>query len=349
MAAPLKLVFMGSDPIALPLLDWLAAEGGLLATIVAVYTQPDRPAGRGQKIEAGAIKRWAVDHRIPVRQPEKLIPDERAWLAAQQPDVALVMAYGQILKDDFINAPRLGTLNLHASILPRYRGASPIQTAIARGDSETGVSLMRIVRKLDAGPVAAVETVPIEPFDTALDVEKKLAAACVPLLARSLPWLRAGTLEFSAQDDAAATYCRKLVKEDGRLDFGAPAAVLAARINGLFPWPGCTTEISGVSVRFGLANPLSDAGGAPGTVAGEDAAGLLIATREGMLRVRRLQRPGGTMLPAPEFLRGFPVPAGTILPSQPMTSLLVQPGCLAPRSAAEPRSVRCKNLPNRRQ
>lgn len=312
---------MGSDPIALPLLEWLAGEGGALAEIIAVYTQPDRPAGRGQKVEAGPIRRWAAARQLPVRQPEKLAPDERVWLAAQQADVALVMAYGQILKDDFIATPRLGTLNLHASILPKHRGASPVQTAIACGDPETGVTLMRVVRKLDAGPVADVERVPIAPLETAAEVERKLAAACVPLLARTLPRLRAGTLEFSVQNDQAATYCRRMVKEDGRLDFAAPAAALAARINGLFPWPGCVAEINGVVVKLGLADALAGPVGVPGTVTGADAAGLLVATGEGTLRVRRLQRPGGKMLPAPEFLRGFPVPGGTILPSQPMTPL----------------------------
>ena len=250
----MRLVFMGSDPIALPLLEWLAGEGGALAEIIAVYTQPDRPAGRGQKVEAGPIRRWAAARQLPVRQPEKLAPDERVWLAAQQADVALVMAYGQILKDDFIATPRLGTLNLHASILPKHRGASPVQTAIACGDPETGVTLMRVVRKLDAGPVADVERVPIAPLETAAEVERKLAAACVPLLARTLPRLRAGTLEFSVQNDQAATYCRRMVKEDGRLDFAAPAAALAARINGLFPWPGCVAEINGVVVKLGLAD-----------------------------------------------------------------------------------------------
>lgn len=312
---------MGSDPIALPLLEWLAGEGGALAEIVAVCTQPDRPAGRGQKVEARPVKRWAVAHRIPVRQPAKLTPDERVWLEGQAADVSLVMAYGRILQDDFIAAPRLGTLNLHASLLPRYRGASPIQSAIACGDASTGVALMRVVRELDAGPVADVERVSILPLDTALEVEQKLAAACVPLLARTLPRLRAAALEFSGQDDRAATYCRRLAKEDGRLDFAAPAAVLAARINGLFPWPGCMVEINGIDVKLGLADALPGGVGAPGVVAGADEAGLLVATPGGILRVRRLQRPGGRMLPAPEFLRGFAVPPGTVLPSKPMTRL----------------------------
>jgi methionyl-tRNA formyltransferase len=335
MPAPLKLVFLGSDSIARPLLDWLAptgsglaGEGSAAARLVAIYTQPDRPAGRGQKVEPGPIKQWAQAHGVPVRQPEKLTDDERAWLADQQADVALVMAYGHILREAFLATPRLGTLNLHASILPKYRGASPIQTAVACGERETGVTLMRVVRQLDAGPVADMEGVPIGPLDTAGEVEARLAAAAVPLLARMLPRLARDELVFQEQDHGAATYCRRLVKTDGVLDFAAPAAVLAARINGLFPWPGCAVEISGVPVKLGLADAgarVADPGynaATPGTVVGADAEGLLVKAGEGVLRLRRLQRPGGRMLPAAEFLRGFLLPTGARLPSHPMPRLV---------------------------
>lgn len=321
---PLKIVFLGSDAIALPLLNWLAGEGSRVGRVIAVFTQPDRPVGRGQKVTANAIKLWAQARGLPVHQPEKLTDEVRLQLAALDADVSLVMAYGHILRDAFIATPRLGTLNLHASILPRYRGASPIQTAVAQGERETGVSLMRIVRRLDAGPVADIERVPIGRLDTALDIEAKLSAACVPLLARALPRLQDGSLEFVPQDDTAATFCRRLTKDDGALDFAAPAAVLAARINGLFPWPACAVEIDGQPVKFGLADaPPGTAAPAmaPGTVAGADADGLLIATGEGLLRVRRLQRPGGRMLSAPEFLRGSPIAAGARLPSRALAAL----------------------------
>ena len=321
MPPPLNLVFLGSDPIALPLLDWLAGEGSAVARVIAVFTQPDRPVGRGQKITANGIKTWALARGLPVYQPEKITEDVRAQLAALQADVSLVMAYGHILKQDFIDTPRLGTLNLHASLLPKYRGASPIQTAIANGENETGVSLMRIVRQLDAGPVADVERVPIASRDTALEIEHKLAAACVPLLVRTLPRLATGELVFVEQDHAAATFCRRLVKDDGRLDFTAPAAELAARINGLFPWPACTVEIAGQPVKIGLADTLSAAAPA-GTVAGADDQGLLIGTGVGLLRCLRLQKPGGKMLPAPEFLRGSPVATGTVLTSSPLPPLV---------------------------
>lgn len=322
--APLKLVFLGSDAIALPLLDWLAGEGSAVAQVVAVFTQPDRAVGRGQKITPNAIKTWALAHGLPVMQPEKLTQETRTQLAALQPDVALVMAYGHILRDDFIGTPRLGTLNLHTSLLPKYRGASPIQTAIASGERETGVSLMRIVRRLDAGPVADVERVAIAPLDTALDVEAKLSAACVPLLARALPRLREETLAFLPQDEGAATFCRKLEKEDGAVDFSAPATVLAARINGLFPWPAVAIEVAGTSVKIGLADVPEDSTThlPAGVVLGADADGCLVSTGEGVLRLRKLQRPGGRLLPAGEFLRGFPLPTGTPLTSRAMAALV---------------------------
>jgi methionyl-tRNA formyltransferase len=319
--SPLKLVFLGSDPIALPLLNWLAGEGSALAQVVAVFTQPDRPAGRGQAITANAIKAWALGHGLPVIQPEKLTAETRAQLAGCGADVALVMAYGQILDDDFIATPRLGTLNLHTSLLPRYRGASPIQAAIASGERATGVTLMRIVRKLDAGPVAGAEHVTIGPLDTAQEIEGRLAEACIPLLGRTLPRLRAGTLAFEPQDDAAASYCRRLVKTDGALDFTQTATVLAARINGLFPWPACAVSLPEQEIKIGLADAVPGVGPA-GVVLGTDADGLRVGTGGGVLRLRRLQRPGGKMLAAGEFLRGFALPAGTAFASRPMPPLV---------------------------
>jgi len=320
----LRLVFLGSDAIALPLLQWLASEGGAHARVVGVFTQPDRATGRGQHVQPNAIKLWAQALNLPVLQPEKITAAACAELATLAPDVALVMAYGHILSDDFIATPRLGTLNLHTSLLPKYRGASPIQTAIANGERETGVTLMRVIRQLDAGPLAAAEHVVIGPRDTALDVEQRLSVACVPLLARGLPALAAGTLAFAEQAHATATFCRKLRKEDGALDFTASAAALAARINGLFPWPTCSVKIAGQTVKFGLAQaaPPRFAPLGSGSVFRCDAESLPVATGNGILRILRLQRPGGKMLPAPEFLRGFPVAPGTVLASSPMPALV---------------------------
>jgi methionyl-tRNA formyltransferase len=325
-----KVVFMGSDAIALPALDWLAGSGH--AQVAAVFTQPDRAVGRGQKVQPNAIKQWAEARGLPVHQPGKFSAADQQALAALQPDLTLVMAYGHILRQEVIDTPRLGTINLHTSILPQYRGASPIQTATACGDTTTGVTLMKMVLALDAGPVGDVERVAIGSLDTAAEVEAKLAQACVPLLQRATPALAKGSLAFTGQDETKVTFCRRLEKADGVLDFAAPAAVLAARINGLNPWPGCSVEINGQPVKLGLADApaaaetshlIGDIGSRRiGEVIGSDAHGLLVAAGQGILRLRKLQRPGGKLLPAGEFLRGFPVAAGTILPSRPMPALV---------------------------
>ena len=181
---------------------------------------------------------------------------------------------------------------------------------------------MRIVRELDAGPVADVERIAISPLDTAFEVEAKLAAAAIPLVARAIPLIGRGELEFRSQDSTRATFCRRLAKSDGVLDFSMPAARLAARINGLHPWPSVAVELAGVPVRLGLADALEGVGTAPGTIMGSDPEGVLVATGSGILRLRRLQRPGGRMLAAPEFVRGFAVPEGTVIASRPMTDLV---------------------------
>jgi methionyl-tRNA formyltransferase len=318
-----RLVFMGSDAIALPALNWLINDRAIGAEIVGVFTQPDRAVGRGQKVQPNEIKTWAQARNIPVYQPEKFDSAAEQQLVALQPELTLVMAYGHILKQAAIDAPRLGTLNLHTSVLPKYRGASPIQTAVASGDTETGVTLMRIVPQLDAGPIADVERVPIAGRTTASDVEGKLAEACVPLLARCLPKIFAGEQVFTEQVGADATFCRKLEKSDGVLDFTSSAGVLAARINGLMPWPACLVEINGQAVKIGLADALSD-GGKIGEVVGADGEGLLVGTGQGTLRLLKLQRAGGRMLPATEFLRGFPVAVGTEVISHPMPSLVAR-------------------------
>jgi len=180
---------------------------------------------------------------------------------------------------------------------------------------------MRIVRQLDAGPLADAERVEIQPLDTARELESRLAEACIPLVSRALPRLSEGTLAFVPQVDSAASYCRRLEKSDGALDFTQTASALAARINGLFPWPGCSVSLRGTDVKLGLAD-LVPGTGAPGDVVGADADGLLVGTGEGLLRLRRLQRPGAKMLGAADFLRGFPVPAGTQAASRPMAALV---------------------------
>lgn len=323
-----RLVFMGSDAIALPALEWLVREGRGVAGLAGVFTQPDRPSGRGQRLAPNAIKLWAASQGLPVFQPEKLTPDSLADLRGLAPDAVLVMAYGHLLRQDWLDAPPGGVWNLHASLLPKLRGASPIQAAIVSGESESGVCLMRMVLALDAGPVLDLERVPLAPLETAATLEEKLAAACVPLLARRLAEIFAPPGALVPQEGAQASFTRRLRKEDGALDFHASAAVLARRINGLFPWPGAFFSLGEETIRVGLAEAAaggSPAGGAavnaPGTVLGH-AGGLLVATGGGTLRLLRLQRPGGRMLPAEEFLRGRPIAPGTLLPSAPMAELV---------------------------
>ena len=320
---PLRLVFLGSDPIALPTLEHLAGEGRALAEIVAVFTQPDRPHGRGQKLMPGPIKEWALARGLSVFQPERLGPDDTARLRELGADVALVMAFGQLLKDDFLAAPRLGVFNLHTSLLPKYRGACPATVAIAGGDAETGVTFMRVVRKLDAGAIVDQQRVPIGPHETTASLEAALGLAAVPLTARCLTSLSEGMLASREQDETQVSYCRRLAKTDGVLDFSRPAAELARRINALMPWPGCTVEIAGTPVKLGLAESAArDCGAAPGAVLALEPDALPVATADGVLRLLRLQRPGGKMLPAAEFLRGFTVPSGTVIVSQPMPPLV---------------------------
>lgn len=320
---PLRIVFLGSDAIALPLLESLQADPRAMARVVGVFTQPDRPAGRGQHALPGPIKVWAQRAALPVHQPERFDETARQDLAALRPDLTLVMAYGHILRDDVIATPRLGTLNLHTSILPRYRGASPIQTAVASGERATGVTLMRIVRALDAGPVADTEPVSIGPLDTALDVEARLAVASERVVSRALPLLRNGNLRFVEQEEARATYCRRLSKEDGALDFCRAARELAARIRGLNPWPGCAFPWGDGVIKVGLAEAIAEgATGVPGTIIAAGEAGVDVVTAEGVVRFLRLQRAGGRMLPAGEFVRGCPLPLGSVLMSRPMRPLV---------------------------
>lgn len=322
---PLRLVFLGSDPIALPTLEYLVGEGRTLVEIVAVFTQPDRPHGRGQKLLPGPIKEWATARGLPVFQPERLGPDDVERVRALGTEVALVMAYGQILKDDFLATPRLGVFNLHTSLLPKYRGASPATVAIASGDAETGVTFMRVVRKLDAGAVVDVERIGIGPHDTTGTVEAALGRAAAPLTARCLVALREGRLTSHEQDEAQVSYCRRLAKTDGVLDFARPAAELARRINALMPWPACTVDLAGTPVKLGLAEVGAAATAAlPGAVLNPEADALPVATADGVLRLLQLQRPGGKMLPASDFLRGFTLPPGTVLFSQPMPPLVAR-------------------------
>ena len=244
------------------------------------------------------------------------------WLRQIGCDLILVMAYGQILKRELLDIPALGTLNLHASLLPSYRGPSPIEAAIASGDETTGVTLMRIIPAVDAGPVVGAETVAISQADTATAVRENIGTATIQLMRRCLPDILAGRADFKPQDDGRATHTRLLSKEDSGLDFTAPARELSNRIRALQPWPGSSFDFNGVKIKIGRAQYLEiSKNESPGKVIGESGGALAVATGKGVLLLQELQRPGGRMLKAPEFLRGFPIPEESVLLGGPMRPL----------------------------
>lgn len=329
---PLKLVFMGSD-IALDFLEdlWNDSQLSDLCTLQAVVTQPDRRKGRGMKLVPNPLKEWAQQNGIPVFQPRKFGPEETEWLRNLSCDAVIVMSYGHILKQDALDTPRLGMFNLHASILPSLRGASPIQGALAAGMSQTGVTFMRMVQQLDAGPMADMEVVEIDKHDAVLSLTRKLRAACVPLMRRVLPALAADQLEWQEQDESCATFTRLIRKDDAAIDFNMPARDIYNRFRALQPWPGSSFTLRDLTIKIGdmdfANNPGADDGPPtissdhsalahtePGTVLGaHNEQGLAVSTGKGVVYFKVMQRSGGKMLPAEAFLRGCPIEPGTHL------------------------------------
>ncbi len=325
---PARLVFFGSDEIALPALEAIRTGLSDRIEIVAVFSQPDRPTGRGQKVQPNAISAWALDRDIPLYRPEKLDENTPALLSGFGCDVALVMAYGHILKRALLDTPPLGFFNLHGSLLPKFRGATPVEGSIVAGEAVTGVSMQRVVAKLDAGDVVDSECFSLSDADTTTSVRERLAQASVPLVLRALPAILDGTATFSPQDDALVSHTRKIFRDDAALDFAAPARELAARTRALNPWPGVTFPLGEQAVKVGRAEVALElerpSQAAPGAVLGADKRGLLVAVGDGVLRLTELQRPGGKMLPAPAFLAGCAIPQGTVLESRPMAPLVAR-------------------------
>ena len=317
-----KIAYFGSDRICLPGLRYLLEEGSDICELTMVVSQPDRRAGRGKRLQQNPVARFASSHGLELRQPDKPDADIAAYLIDSGLSLAFVMAYGHFLPRPVREAPEHGMLNFHGSILPAYRGAAPVETAIALGEQETGVCLMQVVREMDAGAVADLERIRIEDRDTAIDVRAKVGEAVVPLLRRNLEAAVAGELHFEAQDASKATFCRKIRKEDAALDFNQSADSLDCRVRAFRPWPGAYFDHGGTRIKVGqAAGGGLDETALPGTVL---AAGnhLDVATGEGLLRIYELQRPGGRMLPAKEFLKGYPIALGTVLPSQTGQDLL---------------------------
>lgn len=301
----MRLIFMGTPEFSVPALEALIGAGHEIA---AVYCQPPRPAGRGKRPRPGPVQARAEALGLEVRHPESLKGAEaQAEFAALKADAAVVVAYGLILPPPVLAAPRQGCLNIHASLLPRWRGAAPIQRAIMAGDIETGVSIMRMEAGLDTGPVLMREAVPIGPEDTAGSLHDRLAALGARLIVAALA--RLGTLVPKPQPEAGVTYADKIDKAEARIDWTAPAPAVDARIRGLSPFPGAWTEIGGERVKL-LGSKLAEGRGAPGEVL-DDA--LTIACGQGAVRISRLQRAGRAAQDANAFLRGMAVPAGTRL------------------------------------
>jgi len=299
----MRLAFMGTPDFAVPALRALHEAGH---EIVAVYTQPPRPAGRGQSVRPSPVQLEAERLGLPVRSPARVKRDEAAWaaFAALDLDAAIVAAYGLILPKPMLDAPRRGCLNIHASLLPRWRGAGPIQAAILAGDDRSGVTIMQMEEGLDTGPMLLKEEVAITPATTATSLHDALSVLGARLILRAL----ADAPPPVPQDEQDACYAPRLSREDGRIDWSREAGALDRQVRALTPWPGAFTILGDVTVKIASATPVPDASGPPGTVL-DDA--LLVACGSGALRIERLQWPGRSVLDAGAFLRGRPVPPGT--------------------------------------
>ena len=302
MIPPLRLVFAGTPEFAVPHLAACRRAG---IDVVAVYTQPDRPAGRGRALQASPVKARAEELQLPVIQPTSLKATEAAaQLASFRPDLMVVVAYGLILPKAILETPRFGCLNIHASLLPRWRGAAPIQRAILAGDARTGITIMQMDTGLDTGPVLLERPVAIGAHETAGQLHDRLARLGAACVVEAIDGWRSGRLVATAQPASGATYAAKLRKEEAFIDWGASAAEIERRVRAFNPWPVAETRWRGAQLRIWdatavpLAAPLP-----PGTVLGVGAGEVVVATGEGALRLETLQLPGRRPTPAAEFLR----------------------------------------------
>jgi methionyl-tRNA formyltransferase len=311
MVTAMRVVFFGTPGFAVPTLEQLCRSQH---EVVAVITQPDRPRGRGQRLVPGEVKRRALDVGLPVLQPAKLKDD--AFLATVEqlrPDVGVVAAYGRILSQRLLDIPRLGMINVHASLLPRWRGAAPIHRAILAGDARTGVTIMRMVLALDAGPsLAAVET-PIDPDETSVDLERRLATIGSSVLVETLDRLAVGPVTEIAQSEEGVTYAERLDRRDSQVNWTRPAPALHNQIRGLQPWPLAGALLRGTRVAFIKSTLLAARAAATtreGTVVGVSREGLDVQTGDGVLRLDALQPEGRSPMAVRDFLNGRRVEVG---------------------------------------
>ncbi len=314
-----RVVFFGSPAFAVPCLDALLAHEAV--DVVGVVCQPDRPAGRGQQLRAPPVKDAALAAAVPVLQPTRMRDGTvAAWLREQRVDLAVVTAYGRILPPAILEAPRLGAVNVHASLLPRWRGASPIQRAIAAGDTETGVCLMQMDEGLDTGAELARAVTAIGADETADGLTERLAQLGADLLAASLPALLAGQLAAVPQPSEGITYAPLLHKAEGVLDWRRPATALAAQVRAMTSWPGATTQWQQEAWKvFPDGMRVESGDGAPGELLAIEGEEALVATGDGALRVSWLQRPGRKRMGAGSALRGARAQVGERfdLPTEP--------------------------------
>ncbi len=311
--ARLRLAFMGTPDFALPALLGLIEVGHEVA---AVYTQPPREAGRGQQPRRSPVHATAFARGLEVRTPATLrSQEEQAAFASLGLDAAVVVAYGLLLPKPILSAPRLGCLNIHASLLPRWRGAAPIQRALMAGDAETGITIMQMDEGLDTGPILLQESLPVTPEDDAGTLHDKLAAMGARLILRSVADLASAASAPRAQPVEGMTYAAKLTRDDERLDWRRPANELARQVRALSPRPGAWFATNGDRVKVLAAERIGQMlDTEPGLVVDDR---LTVACGNGALRITRLQRAGRAPMPADEFLRGYRLPRGTVLPSPP--------------------------------
>jgi len=308
-AGPLRTVFMGTPRFAVPSLSALAAT----ERVTLALCNPDRPSGRGRAVVPPPVKEEALRLGIPVYQPEKARhPDAVARIAAEEPDLIVVAAYGHILPKTILDIPRLGCINVHASLLPRYRGAAPIHWAVARGETVTGITIMRMDEGMDTGPMLHARELPIGEDDTAETLFGRLSLLGAEALIEALRKLRDGTLVETPQDDALATYAPMLRKEHGRIDWARPARGIRDLVRGMTPWPGAVAERGGKALKV-LAAALEPEGGLagePGEVVAVDRGGIAVACGEGVLRITLLQPEGGVAMDAWAYAQGRRVAKG---------------------------------------
>jgi len=317
----MRLIFAGTPEFAATVLTALLAQ---THPVVAVYTQPDRPAGRGRRSRLSAVKQLAVSQGIPVEQPLSLTtPDALETLTAYDGDLMIVAAYGLLLPESVLNAPRLGCINVHASLLPRWRGAAPIQHAILAGDRETGISIMQMDAGLDTGPVLCRVACPIGDEDTGASLHDRLADLGARTMVETLARLNGAGVKSEAQDESLATYAGRIAKVDGLIDWSLPAEHLDRQVRALNPWPvtyamlsmgGRSADDPGERLRIWRAQVVKYAGGTlPGTVLTSNASGIDVATGHDALRILTLQAPGKRSMSCHDYLNAHPLAAGTVL------------------------------------